>query len=88
MNDLAGPSKTFQQLNQRAFDVLFVASQALLSLSNPAKCEQNQQWFMRRALATCPPEFNLTELLKEFVAFHRGEPMAGSDGRLSRRSGP
>ena len=77
MNDLAGPPKTFEQFNQRAFDILFVASQALFSPSNPTKREQHQQRLMRRALSACPPEFHLAEFLKKFVGFHNDGAMAG-----------
>ena len=67
---LCGRSEALQQIRQRGFDVLFVASQALSSLSNPSKREQNQQRFMRRTLPVCPPESHLTEFLKKFAPFH------------------
>ena len=70
MNCFAGRSKALQQIRQRGFDVIFIASQALLSLSDPCKCKQNQQRFMRRTLTVCTPEFHSPEFLKKFVSFH------------------
>ena len=76
MNCFAGRSEALQQIRQRGFDVLFVASQALSSLSNPSKREQNQQRFMRRTLPLCTPEFHAPEFLKKFVSFHGVSDMA------------
>ena len=70
MNCFTGRSEALQQIRQLPFDVLFVASQALLSLSDSSKREQNQQWFVRRALPVCPPKFHVPEFLKKFVPFH------------------
>ena len=67
---LAGRPEALQQISQRLFDVFFEAGQAFLSLRDPTKREQNQQWFMRRTLPVCPPESHLTEFLKKFAPFH------------------
>ena len=70
MNCFAGRSEALQQIRQQGCDVIFVASQALSSLSDPRKCKQNQQRFMRRTLPLCTPEFHSPEFLKKFVSFH------------------
>ena len=70
MNCFAGRSEALQQICQRGFDVIFVASQALSSLSDPTKRKQHQQWFMRRTGPMSPPALHLVKFMKEFVPFH------------------
>ena len=70
MNSFAGRPEAFQQLRQRTFNILLVASQALFAPDDPTKREQNQQRLMWRTLSVLPPESYLAKLLKKFVAFH------------------
>ena len=70
MNCPAGRSEAFQQICQRAFNLLFVTSQPRFSPNDPGKREQDQQRLMWRALSARLPKFHLAKLLEKFVAFH------------------